>query len=88
MALAFWNGAYNGTSSNLLYSANGEIIGSNNISSQSVKYATNADNADNLAGHPVSDFVRSVNGINADASGNISNFSNGIVVNGYTITVE
>lgn len=28
-ALAFWNGAYNGTGSNLRYSANGEIIGTN-----------------------------------------------------------
>lgn len=28
-ALAFWNGAYNGTGSNLKYSANGEIIGTN-----------------------------------------------------------
>ena len=95
-ALAFWNGAYSETESNLMYCANGTIIGSSNIGEQSVKYATNAgtatkaDNADNLAGHPVSDFVRSVNGINADANGNVelSNFANGIVVNGYTITVE
>lgn len=28
-ALAFWNGAYNGTGSNLKYSANGEIVGTN-----------------------------------------------------------
>ena len=28
-ALAFWNGAYNGTGSNLRYSANGEILGKN-----------------------------------------------------------
>ena len=95
-ALAFWNGAYSETESNLMYCANGTIIGSSNIGEQSVKYATNAgtatkaDNADNLAGHPVSDFVRSVNGINANANGNVelSNFANGIVVNGYTITVE
>lgn len=48
-ALAFWNGAYSGTTSNLLYSANGEIIGSNNIGSQSVKYATSAGSANKLA---------------------------------------
>lgn len=30
-ALAFWNGAYNGTSSNLKYSANGEILGKSNV---------------------------------------------------------
>lgn len=28
-ALAFWNGAYNGTGSNLKYSTNGEIVGTN-----------------------------------------------------------
>lgn len=32
--------------------------------------------------------VRSVNGTTPDDSGNISNFTNGVVVNGYTITVE
>ena len=32
--------------------------------------------------------VKSVNGISPDDSGNISNFTNGVVVNGYTITVE
>ena len=77
-ALAFWNGAYSETESNLMYCANGTIIGSSNIGEQSVKYATNAgtatkaDNADNLAGHPVSDFVRSVNGVQADSSGNVN----------------
>lgn len=38
--MAYWNGAYSGTSSNLTYCAQGTIIGSNNIGSQSVKYAT------------------------------------------------
>lgn len=44
--LSFWNGAYasNG-SSNLTYCAQGTIIGSNNIGSQSVNHATNADHA-------------------------------------------
>ena len=32
--------------------------------------------------------VTSINGISPDDSGNISNFTNGVVVNGYTITVE
>lgn len=40
--MAHWNGAYSGTSSNLTYCAQGAIIGSNNIGSQSVKYATTA----------------------------------------------
>lgn len=38
--MTYWNGAYSGTSSNLTYCAQGAIIGSNNIGSQSVKYAT------------------------------------------------
>ena len=38
--MAYWNGAYSGTSSNLAYCAQGAIIGSNNIGNQSVKYAT------------------------------------------------
>lgn len=38
--MTYWNGAYSGTSSNLTYCAQGTIIGSNNIGSQSVKYAT------------------------------------------------
>ncbi len=38
--MAYWNGAYSGTSSNLTYCAQGTIIGSNNIGNQSVKYAT------------------------------------------------
>ena len=44
--LSYWNGAFNSSnSSNLKYCANGTIIGSNNISSQSVKYATSAGTA-------------------------------------------
>ena len=44
--MAYWNGAYNSSnSSNLKYCANGTIIGSNTISSQSVKYATSAGTA-------------------------------------------
>lgn len=38
--ITYWNGAYSGTSSNLVYCAQGTIIGSNNIGNQSVKYAT------------------------------------------------
>lgn len=40
--MAYWNGAYSGTSSNLTYCAQGTIIGSNNIGSQRVSYATTA----------------------------------------------
>lgn len=32
--IAYWNGAYTGTSSNLRYCANGEMIGTNNLSSK------------------------------------------------------
>ena len=38
--MAYWNGAYSGTNSNLTYCAQGTIIGSKNIGSQSVNYAT------------------------------------------------
>ena len=38
--IAYWNGAYSGTSSNLTYCKQGTIIGSSNIGSQSVNYAT------------------------------------------------
>ena len=38
--MTYWNGAYSGTSSNLTYCAQGTIIGSNNIGSQRVSYAT------------------------------------------------
>lgn len=41
--LSYWNGAYSsGNASNLTYCAQGTIIGSNNIGSQSVKYANSA----------------------------------------------
>ena len=90
-ALAFWNGAYNGTASNLLYSANGEIIGSNNISSQSVKHATSADsatnatNADKLDGLHADSSATASTVVARDSNGNIS--ANNIVVNGYTLTI-
>lgn len=67
--MAYWNGAYSGTSSNLTYCAQGAIIGSNNIGNQSVKYATtsgscsgnaatagSATNADKLDGYHASSF--------------------------------
>lgn len=48
--MAFWNGAYNSSgSSNLKYSANGQIIGSSNIGSQSVNYAKSAGSASAVA---------------------------------------
>ena len=40
--MAYWNGAYSGTSSNLTYCKQGTIIGSSNIGSQSVNYATSS----------------------------------------------
>lgn len=61
-ALAFWNGAYNGTTSNLLYSANGEIIGSNNIGSQSVKHATSANSATNATNATNADIATRLKG--------------------------
>lgn len=67
--MAYWNGAYSGTSSNLTYCAQGTIIGSNNIESQRVSYATtsgscsgnaatadSATNADKLDGYHASSF--------------------------------
>ena len=45
--MAYWNGAHHGTYSNLQYSVNGEIIGSNTIGKQSVNYANTAGTADN-----------------------------------------
>lgn len=57
--MAFWNGAYKGNYSNLRYSANGEIIGSNTIGRQSVNYANSAGSANavawgNVSSKPVS----------------------------------
>ena len=40
--MAYWNGAYSGTSSNLTYCKQGTIIGTSNIGSQSVSYATSS----------------------------------------------
>lgn len=48
--IAYWNGAYSSTgASNLLYCANGTIIGSSNIGSQSVNYANSAGTAGSTA---------------------------------------
>ena len=64
--MTYWNGAYSGTSSNLVYCAQGTIIGSNNIGSQRVSYANTsgscngnaatATNADKLDGYHASSF--------------------------------
>lgn len=40
-ALAFWNGAYNGTGSNLKYSVNGEILGKSTVKDYVVEQGTN-----------------------------------------------
>ena len=45
------------------------VISINNV--LNATKATNADNATNLGGFPATEYVRSVNGVNTDASGNI-----------------
>ena len=47
--MAYWNGAYQGTYSNLRYSNYGVIIGSDTIGSQSVNYANSAGSANAVA---------------------------------------
>lgn len=47
--IAYWNGAYSGTYSNLKYSSYGEIIGSYTIGKQSVNYANSAGSANAVA---------------------------------------
>lgn len=47
--MAYWNGAYQGTYSNLRYSNYGEIIGSKTIGNQSVNYANSAGSANAVA---------------------------------------
>lgn len=127
--LSYWNGAYasNGAS-NLTYCAQGTIIGSNNIGSQSVKHATTANSAttatkasQNAAGYSLADTIvkaisisgRTITVTKLDGktytlttqdtnttyskvsqltndSGYITNshnFSSGVKVSGYTITV-
>lgn len=46
------------------------VISINNI--LNAAKATNADNATNLGGYPATDYIRSVNGINADENGNVT----------------
>ena len=48
------------------------IKGDGTTSVLSINNVLKATNADNLAGYPASDYVRSVNGVNADAEGNVS----------------
>ena len=85
--LSYWNGAYASSgASNLTYCAQGTIIGSFNIGSQSVKYATSAGSVawNNVSGRPtnVSQFTNDSGYIT-----NGHNFSSGVKVSGYTITV-
>lgn len=78
--MAYWNGAYSGTSSNLTYCAQGAIIGSNNIGNQSVKYATtsgscsgNAATATKWATPRIITLTGSVTGsVSIDGSANVS----------------
>lgn len=127
--LSYWDGAYASSgASNLTYCAQGTIIGSYNIGSQSVKYATSAGSAttatkasQNAAGHSLADTIvkaisisgRTITVTKLDGktytlttqdtnttyskvsqftndSGYITNshnFSSGVKVSGYTITV-
>lgn len=85
--LSYWDGAYASSgASNLTYCAQGTIIGSNNIGSQSVKYATSAGSVawGNVSGRPtkVSQFTNDSGYIT-----NGHNFASGVKVSGYTITV-
>ena len=68
--IAYWNGAYSSTgASNLLYCANGTIIGSSNIGSQSVNYANSAGNADTVDNKHASGFAYSIStGANFDCN--------------------
>ena len=78
--MAYWNGAYSGTSSNLTYCVQGAIIGSNNIGNQSVKYATtsgtcsgNAATATKWATPRIITLTGSVTGsVSIDGSANVS----------------
>ena len=66
--MAYWNGAYSDTSSNLTYCKQGTIIGSKNIGSQSVNFATSsgscsgnaatATDANAVGGYAASDLVK------------------------------
>lgn len=78
--MTYWNGAYSGTSSNLIYCAQGTIIGSNNIGNQSVKYATtsgscsgNAATTTKWATSRIITLTGSVTGsVSIDGSANVS----------------
>ena len=48
--VAYWNGAYSGTSSNLKYSANGEIIGTNTATSKTTFPPTSGSSYTNYGG--------------------------------------
>lgn len=75
------------------------IKGDGTTSVVSINNVLKASNADNLAGYPASNYVRSVNGVKADTSGNVqlgelvrsvngvtTNVS-GITLNGYVLTI-
>ena len=49
-ALAYWNGAYSNTNSNLKYSANGEIIGTNTATSKTTFTPTSGSSYSNYGG--------------------------------------
>lgn len=77
--MSYWNGAYNSTgASNLTYSANGTIIGSNNISSQSVSYASTAGSAGSATKATQDSDGNQINTTYAKKTDKISTFTNDV----------
>lgn len=75
-ALAFWNGAYSGTSSTLKYSANGEIIGTNTGIGKTTWTPTSGSSYSNYGGCYYEKYGRVVHvhvGVSGLTAGNATN---------------
>lgn len=75
-ALAFWNGAYSGTSSSLKYSANGEIIGTNTGIGKTTWTPTSGSSYSNYGGCYYEKYGRVVHvhvGVSGLTAGNATN---------------
>ena len=73
--IAYWNGAHRDTYSNLTYCAQGTIIGSKNIGSQSVNFATSSGSCSgNAATATKLATSRTIWGQSFDGTGNVSGF--------------
>lgn len=75
-ALAFWNGAYSGTSSSLKYSANGEIIGTNTGLGKTTWTPTSGSSYSNYGGCYYEKYGRVVHvhvGVSGLTAGNATN---------------